>query len=158
MTIYLANVASRRTPGMYGTGKVWSIQAMPPRWARGEGRVIECAPFAEWLRRHLILALAERKRGVVGGPQFMAYKEAFIAGLAEYDLRPGALRATPWYDSCPRLSAPVLVADGDTLVCTCSIAEAQAGRCHRSWCCESLAKAGWNVIIDGVPFVSGAAK
>lgn len=33
--------------------------------------------------------------------------------------------------------------------CTCSVAEARAGRCHRAWSAEVLATVpGWTVIAD----------
>ena len=43
-------------------------------------------------------------------------------------------------------------------ICTCSVAEARAGRCHRSWAAEVLAGIeGWEVYADGTR-VSGDAN
>lgn len=41
------------------------------------------------------------------------------------------------------------VFDGDTLCCACSVAEARAGRCHRTWAAPFLVRAGWRVVLDG---------
>lgn len=44
---------------------------------------------------------------------------------------------------------PVL--SGATLCCACSVAEADAGRCHRVWVAAFLQRAGWAVVLDGRP-------
>lgn len=48
-----------------------------------------------------------------------------------------------------RTSGDVLVEDGDTLICSCSRDKAAAGKCHRAWAGEYLAREGWRVILDG---------
>lgn len=44
----------------------------------------------------------------------------------------------------------VLVADGDTLNCQCSAADARRGFCHRAWAGVWLQRAGWVCTLDGV--------
>ena len=39
-----------------------------------------------------------------------------------------------------------------TLCCACSVADSQAGRCHRAWAAPYLLKAGWKVMLDGKEF------
>lgn len=90
-----------------------------------------------------------------------AYRAAYIGRLD--GLGVDALQPEDAGDGMIRFSAlcaggmdegPVIgVRDGDTLCCACSVAESRAGRCHRSWAAPFLARAGWNVILDGVPFV-----
>lgn len=44
---------------------------------------------------------------------------------------------------------PQPVRSGDTLCCSCSQEEAAAGRCHRVWAAQALARVGWHVVLDG---------
>ena len=47
------------------------------------------------------------------------------------------------------------ITDTVALCCSCSVAEAAAGRCHRAWVSEVLGKRGrWDVVLDGVPYGS----
>ena len=49
---------------------------------------------------------------------------------------------------------PRPVEDGAVLTCSCSIAYAKAGECHRAWAAPYLARAGWTVMLDGALFGS----
>lgn len=49
-----------------------------------------------------------------------------------------------------RRGEEVKVTSGDSLVCTCSDARVEEGKCHRVWAAEVLAEMGWRVILDGV--------
>lgn len=46
------------------------------------------------------------------------------------------------------------VEHGDTLCCACSMSDARAERCHRAWAAPLLSRAGWAVVLDGVPVVT----
>lgn len=79
---------------------------------------------------------------------FPEYRRLFEEKASHWDLRPGVLRT----------SAPDLrpVADGDTLCCACGRDAAASGNCHRAFAADLLAKAGWDVVLDGKP-LTGAA-
>jgi hypothetical protein len=49
------------------------------------------------------------------------------------------------------------VADGDTLCCACSAANAARGLCHRAWAAPYLVRAGWRVLLDGVEVTDAGA-
>ena len=50
------------------------------------------------------------------------------------------------------------VESGSTLCCACSKQKAAEGRCHRVWAAAALARAGWNVILDGIPVASSDTR
>lgn len=131
-TIYLSNWSSHRTPGHHGPGRKLTIMARPRRLEHGEGRVPALTPDP--------LDLVDVKAGRL---PVSAYRERFLAAHGAKDHTPGELTA-----ALPEVSRPV--ADGDTLCCSCSRAEAAAGRCHRVWAAELLQAAGWRVVLDGV--------
>jgi hypothetical protein len=130
-TVYLTNWASHKTPGCNGPGRKLSIMAFTPDWAPSIGRAPDLAPLGA--------DLLDVKAGRISGDE---YEHRFRAGIDPLALIPIQLTAyTP--------DGIGLVRDGDTLCCACSRAEAAAGRCHRAWAAEYLARAGWRVILDG---------
>jgi hypothetical protein len=143
-TLFISNWASRRTPGMHGSGRKFSIMASPRRWEHGDGAVRLLCPVY-WHEPAMLLEIVElRRRGMcVDGlmPKYRKSLESRWHIAAELGvLSPRALSFTP--DGFP-------VFDGDSLLCACSVAEARAGRCHRSWIAPFLVGAGWAVILDG---------
>jgi hypothetical protein len=134
-TIYLTNATSRRPPHR-GPGRVLTIMAAPrPAFGEaGEGRVPLLTPPLAWVQAV--------KAGTLS---FDDYREWYRGGIEEQPsalLEPGNLWTTA--DSGGE------VVDGDTLICACSREAAAAGRCHRVWAAEALARAGWRVVLDGV--------
>lgn len=147
-TLYLSNWSSHKTPGMHGPGQKFTIMARPREWEHGGGRVptlIPAGPVLALMDR----ALDERRSGS-GTVALDTYREAYCAALdvARAGLRPGRMMVLP---RGPGMGGglPSNLWDGDTLCCACSVAEARAGRCHRTWAAPFLAAAGWTVILDG---------
>jgi UDP-2,3-diacylglucosamine pyrophosphatase LpxH len=83
-----------------------------------------------------------------GAIDFEFYATLLVAKMGTFRLAPGELIVVT-------AGEDILVQDGDTLCCACSRDEAAAGRCHRVWVAEALAKAGWAVVLDGVEVVRG---
>ncbi len=138
-TIYLSNFASHRTPGAHGPGRKLSIMAAPRAWEHGEGVVTVLVP-----------ALPDLRAAKAGAMEMAEYRARFERRLVDV-AKAGALdRGGLLFEVPPYRSAPLPVADGDTLCCACSIAEARAGRCHRAWAAPYLRRAGWRVVLDGV--------
>lgn len=139
-TIHVTNWSSRR---LHGPGRALTIMARPRAWERGVGRVPWLTPADSDLR--------DAKAGRITLDEYRSRFEAYTGGLASRGhLDPGEL-AVVLYDG----SGSDAVRDGDTLCCACSRADAAAGRCHRVWAAQALARAGWRVLLDGVE-VSGA--
>ena len=138
-TLYLTNVASLQTPGHKGPrdGHL-TIQARPPHWARGQGRVNVLAPLGA-LEALMLSAIEERKSGIDRTYNRDRYHAAYEHHLAQNNLSPWRLGATDGVDFW-------FVQDGDTLTCTCS----KFVDCHRRWAAPYLVKAGWRVVLDGV--------
>lgn len=162
-TVYLTNAGTvgqvrrgRGTPesrACVGPGTVWSIMARPrPEYGEmGAGQVWPLVPNESDL-------LAVK----AGTMDFDTYRAAFLDGEPwgpagpdggpreplprcwSQNLGPGVLAGL---HSTARV--PLLVTDGDTLVCACGRADAAAGRCHRVWAAQLLHAAGWTVILDG---------
>jgi hypothetical protein len=133
MTVFLTNWSSRK---LHGPGRKLTIMAKPRAWEHGEGTVRELVPAAEDLEaiRSGRIDLAEYRR------RYFA-----MLGPADWqmdDLKPGSLGLR---------TSLTPVQDGDTLLCACSKEAASKGECHRVWAAEALQKAGWNVVLDGVP-------
>jgi hypothetical protein len=137
-TIYLTNVASLKTPGHKGPrdGHL-TIQARPPHWARGQGRVNVLAPLGA-LEALMLEAIKERKSGEPTYYAMIRYRAAYEHHLAQNNLAPWRLGVVTDDDFG-------FVQDGDTLTCTC----AKGVDCHRRWAAPYLVKAGWRVILDG---------
>jgi len=112
------------------------------------------------------LALGERAIG----PEttaMLAYRESYerhLGALLESEcdrenpgigLSPGCLVALePPIDGVPMHT---FVADGDTLCCACSAANAARDLCHRAWAAPYLVRAGWRVLLDGVEVTDAGA-
>ncbi len=137
-TLYLTNVASLKTPGHKGPrdGHL-TIQARPPYWARGLGRVNVLAPLGA-LEPLMLEAIKERKSGIDCMYHRDRYRGAYEQHLAQNNLAPGRLTVTTDHGL-------MFVQDGDTLTCTCS----KFVDCHRRWAAPHLVKAGWRVVLDG---------
>jgi hypothetical protein len=128
-TIHLTNWSTRSLH----RGRVYNIMAKPRHWEHGNGNVPALTPSA---------AMLDAVRG--GEVEIDDYREALLLAwrLTFDDLQPGALYAMQGANGWT-------IADGDTLCCACSKAEAALGRCHRVWAAKALARVGWRVILDG---------
>ena len=135
--LYLTNVASLRSEGFRGQGPVFNIQARPPHWGAGQGRVDVLAPLGEL--EPLMDAARDELRNLAGDVAFTRYRAAYEAHLSAQDLRPGRLEAST------RFNVNVKAIDGETLTCTC----ARDKPCHRRWAAPYLVAAGWRVVLDG---------
>lgn len=135
--LYLTNVASLRSEGFRGQGPVFNIQARPPHWGAGQGRVDVLAPLGQL--ESLMDAARDELRNLAGDQAFTRYRAAYEAHLSAQDLRPGRLEAST------RFNVNVKVTDGETLTCTC----ARDKPCHRRWAAPFLVAAGWRVVLDG---------
>lgn len=94
----------------------------------------------------LALVAARRNGAPMDDTEYRFLYTARIQGLADR----GALDPDYMQDD---LQSPIT--GTVSLVCTCSIAEAAAGRCHRAWAAEVLGKRGaWEVVLDGAPYGS----
>ena len=120
---------------LHGPGHRYSIVARPWRnWECGEGRVRSLSPEQEWID--------ELHEGFLSPRAFeWQCRKSFVA------LWPGSLVAEDVWNGNRKKERDVR--DGDTLCCTCSVAEAEAGLCHRVWAAEALVAAGWRVVLDG---------
>ena len=141
-TLYLSNWSSHRTPGMHGPGRKFTIMARPRAWEYGAGTVLAVTPHGFEVSA-MQRALADRDNA----DAMRDYREMIEArwttgSVSTLALPPGLLLAFA--------DGPLNVGDGDTLCCACSVDEARAGRCHRTWAAPFLARAGWRVILDGV--------
>lgn len=144
MSLFVSNWSSHATAGAHGSGRKWSIMARPRRWEHGDGSVPLLVPDEGDL-------LAVKGGGITHDE----YRERFLRLVAfrvkkkvpPLGIVPGLLLAT---------TGPVT--DGDTLLCACAVADARAGRCHRSWSAALLHLAGWQVVLDGTPLTEAAAR
>lgn len=137
-TIHLSHWGGHATPGAHGPGRKWSIMAIPRRWERGEGTVPLFVPDADDVRavHDERITPEEYRAKFLYLVAFRLRKKSPPLGIA-----PGRLLAETPLD-------PVLVADGDTLLCACSAAKAKARMCHRVWSAAFLTLAGWDVVLD----------
>lgn len=151
-TLYLSNWSSHRTPGMHGPGRKFTIMARPRAWERGVGALAALVPPVS-AQRMLPDLLKDRHTGSASllGDVYRTLCEGHFDARAAH-LYPGALVA---YDA-DGFTTPA--EDGDTLCCACSVAEARAGRCHRTWAAPFLVRAGWRVVLDGQPYASNPEK
>lgn len=139
--LHLTNFASRQLHH----GRVFSIMAFTPYWAKYDGWVQALAPHR--------FDLSSYQDGRIQIGRYRERYEATIEHLFSLDvLAPGRL-CVP--EDVFKGRKAIMVADGDTLCCTCSKEEAAAGRCHRAWAAPFLVRAGWNVVLDGVESKEG---
>ena len=137
-TLYLSNWACHQTKGFHGTsGRKYTIMAMPRSWEYGDGSCSILVPSKDAL-----LAL-QAQRLTMG-----EYEAIFRALRDPVLMSPGVLYATV-PGTGDELVENVLVQDGDTLCCACSLHEAKRSRCHRVWSAEMLVEAGWSIVLDG---------
>lgn len=128
--VHLTNWSSR---SLHGPGPRLSIMAHPRAWEHGDGHVWVLRPSSADLRA------VRADHGLT-----TAYLDRFEAQCRAADLRPGRLMRTLGDDEV----RPVV--SGSTLLCACSVAQANAGRCHRVVAARWLERAGWEVVLDGV--------
>jgi hypothetical protein len=151
-TLYLTNWSSRRTPGMFGPGRAFTMMARPRWFERGEGTVNGLTPSGD-VEALLGAALAERRAGVPG------VTAAFDAYRAAWDARSRtAVAAGIWGFGglwAQHGDVATVLRDGDTVACACSREDAAKGRCHRAFVAPFLVRAGWRVILDGVEVSDG---
>lgn len=147
-TIHLSHWGGHATPGAHGPGRRWSIMALPRRWERGEGTVPLFVPEPDDVRAVLEERLTpdEYRAKFLYLVAFRMRKRTPPLGIS-----PGHLLAETPLD-------PVLVSDGDTLLCACGVAKARAQRCHRVWAAAFLALAGWEVVLDTAPLDDDMAR
>ena len=143
-TLYLSNWASK---DLHGSGPKWSIMARPRAWEQGMGTVRVLTPAVDDLLALKALRL-----------DWPTYRARFLAGLPPAaQLAPLALQAHARIHT--RFACQdVPVADGDSLLCACSKADAAKGHCHRVFCAEVLQAAGWQVVLDGRVLSLGAGR
>lgn len=151
--------ARPETRAAVGDGPVYSIMRVPrPAYGEAaEGRVISLCPTR---------ALLEQVRAA---RQAATSPEEEAAAWATYEaellklwrpalLPPGRLTfarpvqhlegdARRWDGENWRPLGPVPA--GATLICSCGVADARAGRCHRVVAARLLAQYGWRVVLDG---------
>lgn len=126
-TLYVTNGSSRK---LHGPGKRLHIMAAPRDFEQADDSVPVLKPNLDDL-------YAVKGQRIT----FSQYKRRYEDTCPPvHQLVPGKL-LTDRYEP---------VADGDTLYCACSKADAAAGKCHRVWAAEALAMAGWRIILDGV--------
>ena len=164
-TIYLTNaVCARnskrgkgtdRTKASAGPGRLLSIMRCPrPEYGEaGCGRVLSLTPKRALLEQ--TKARIEQVGRAEAWPEYQAaLRQQWNAAL----LTPGRLSfgvpvpadangAIRWDHDFWAARGPV--EGGDTLMCSCSVADADAGHCHRVEAARWLADAGWRVILDG---------
>ena len=127
---------------LHGPGPKLTIMSRPREWEHGAGFVPYLTP-----PRALFDAVFA---GEIGMDAYRWRYERLIA--LRTLLQPGILEFNPGRRSEDRdamLGRGTPVLDGATLCCACSIADADAGRCHRAWAAEALHAAGWRVFVDG---------
>jgi len=142
--IILTNWSSRQLHGIAG---VWTIMTRPRNWERGIGPVPAFIPDVDVLvtpQDGWLAVDAYRRR----------YVDRVTSRASEHDCNSRYVGIIPeklYYDAGGGLS--VLVPDGATLCCACSIEVAAHDKCHRVWAAELLRRAGWRVMLDGAELV-----
>ena len=128
MRIFIGRQARPGTVGLH-------IQARPVAAVAGLGSVPELVPGPE-ATAAVARIVADRRAG--REPDWTAFRVAYTAQLRAVDLSPGML-----------LDATGQPVGADaTLICTCSLEDARAGRCHRVIAADWLDRAGWEVYCD----------
>ncbi len=150
-TIYLCASSARR-PDKRGTGARYSIMAMPRAWEHGDGTVTELVPPKPLLR-------AVQKGEVSWAFYELELRRRWTKEIVQWDdtFKPGFVFARQGSGSVlhhrtglsERTDRLIQVRSGDALFCGC----AEGKPCHRRIAAEYLHNAGWNVVLDGKPFV-----
>lgn len=157
-TIHLTNFASSR---LHGPGPLLHIMAAPPAFvlAHAAGRVPALIPQGRE-QDYMRDLLRRRKYGEIiptDDPALSAYRDTYTARLRTLAALPAAqdwLPPWPAYVTADCAPEGFAIPDGATLVCTCAVSEANAGRCHRTWAASVLAEVGYAVILDGQPLTT----
>lgn len=152
--------ARPETKAAVGPGPVFSIMRVPrPAYGEaGEGRVLSLTPTMQLLQD------VRDARQTAGGPEEEAaawarYETGLLALWRPALLPPGRLTycrpATRLEGNARRWDGNVWtpvgpVPEGATLICSCGVEAARAGRCHRVVAARLLAEYGWRVVLDGV--------
>lgn len=122
----------------------------------GDGCVRVLVPVGEEARLSAEL-VRMRRAGIVPDDTLEAYRRALNlrwGRLAAVEPVGGGNLLGPGWLSAELVGGdPVLVADGDTLTCSCSAAESLAGRCHRAIAAPWQAHAGWRILLDDVEVI-----
>lgn len=154
-TVFVTNWSSRK---LHGSGRKFTIMALPRRWEYGDGKV----PLLTPSEQDLLAVRAEDISVAEYRTRFLA-KVDRVVGLGEtggqqqlrWSLKPGELFAIV---PGPIETRGSLVEDADTLCCACSREAAERGQCHRVWAAHLLVEAGWRVVLDGVEIVAAAEQ
>jgi hypothetical protein len=137
-TLYLTNWSSRK---LHGPGRKLCAMARPRHFERGDGRLDQCAPKAEWLRA------VQNDRLSLGRYRKLC-EEWFGTFRLLGSYNPGALSfKTPTVN--PTGMRPV--EDGDTLYCACARPDSpkRTHPCHLELLAPFLVRAGWDVVLHG---------
>jgi hypothetical protein len=145
-TLYLTNLASLRSRGHRGPGRVLSAMARPTRWVveAVDGRVPDLAPTAQ-----ANAAIITHKRAGTMTPEMIAeYRAGVEAKVGRHTCEPGRLGYTDSH-TVGYLIGPV--EGGDTIVCTCPRPDSprRTHECHLEWVAPILTAAGWRVVLYG---------
>jgi hypothetical protein len=158
--VYVTNFARQ---AFRGPGPLLHFMVAPPSYMRPyvAGSVPALIPQGaeQDLMRELLALRGRGEKLPTDHPVLAAYRDAYTARLRALAALPGADGLPPWpaytTTNCPPQG--LALPDGATLVCTCAVSEAAAGRCHRVWAAAVLAEAGYRVILDGQPLNPGGA-
>lgn len=124
------------------------MMVVPPVWAVRENCLtVPILVPDEELQSLLWEVVGARKMGEIKHDLIERYRRGYRRQL--YDagergwLSPGVLRGRSLITQ-----REVILADTHTLICTCKLSEAQAGRCHRCWAVPALRHYGWEIEAD----------
>jgi len=149
-TVYLSNTGSSRTEGHHGPGRAWSAQVSPRPIMRhvADGQVEASKPNPA--------TFARMARGAMTFAEYLeSTADAFEGYRRGGALAPGKLTGRPWSS----WHGPALVADGDTLLCTCPRPGSKdwTRPCHLELLARQLVLAGWDVVLGGRRLVFDSA-
>lgn len=146
-TIFLSNWSSHHRPGHHGPGRKVSGMALPRSWEVGDGICDVVAPDPDLLRRVKAGEMAIREYLLAYGARLTTRAERLRPGLLAFDA------------VAPRGRA--LVADGDSILCSCAapataalamilpIPDLSRHPCHLEVLAPALSLAGWAVHLYG---------
>jgi hypothetical protein len=147
-TLYVTSWSVPQHPAYVGADpqrRRWTVMAYPAQEQRGRGRVPLLIPPAH-THDDLRALVAARGGGRPQPDREQRYREELERGWRSAEAA-GAfvrLRGVSWRDGeCVDIRA------GDVLLCGCGLEAAREGGCHRTWFAPFLARAGWDVVLDG---------
>jgi hypothetical protein len=159
--LHVTNFASRK---LHGGGLLLHIMARPPAFVRNFAAGFVTALKPSLNEQELMQSLVRRRKAgeaiAEDDAGLIVYRDTYTARLRRElsAARSAPDGARPWPTYWPNNGASMTgfpIRSGVTLVCTCSVAEANAGRCHRVWAAAVLVEAGYAVMLDGKPFTLG---